>query len=111
MDKHHFRIAWLFIGFGVFNGLMALYILPKLSDMNNLHFGDSSFSSMFNAIIFLAAIIPFLSIVGGVLHYLKDGSSIPILSVVSVLLLFTFPIGTHRLQLLCIIFGISCFSI
>lgn len=97
MDKHHFRLGWIFIGIGLLGGSIMLVIVPmiveQLKEINS-YFGDAELTAFQTILLILISVIPLLAIIGGILHYLRHALASPILLVTSCIFLFSFPIGT-----------------
>ena len=97
MDKHHFRLGWIFIGIGLLGGCIMLVTVPmiveQLKEINS-YFGDAELTTFQTILLILIPAIPLLAIIGGTLHYMQHALASPILLVTSCIFLFSFPIGT-----------------
>ncbi|MDP2561513.1 hypothetical protein [Psychrobium sp. 1_MG-2023] len=96
MDKHHFRLKWLFMGLGSLGLLLSVFVLPQILTLFEevwLAMPDQQsnipivLSSVFTAIMAMC-------LIGGILLARKQRLAHTVLPVVSVLLLLSFPVGT-----------------
>lgn len=98
MDKHEFRLTWMFLGYGLISAAGIGFGLPSLittfSETNEVFHGNSGLT-VFQSVALIAVCLPsVIALVAGILGVVKRDIVNWVALVASSLLLLSFPVGT-----------------
>ncbi len=98
MDKHEFRLIWMFLGYGVIGVVVLAFSLPNIvsqfSESNQIFRGSGELSLTQIALITIAILQPVVSILAGAVGVLKKSINNTISLSAAIVVLVAFPIGT-----------------
>ena len=98
MDKHKFRLTWIFIGYGFIGLMVSAFTLPLIvsafGESNALLFGSSELTNMQMIMLGIAVMQLAIVLVAGIIATATRSVSHPIFFFAGLFILISFPIGT-----------------